>query len=108
MKTVLVLSQDSMGHGDHELGRKILATFLRKAIRLRGLSSVLLYNGGVKLLAPDSPFLAELRELEEEGIDLLPCGTCLEHFGLTPAAGRVSNMDEILDEIRRAEKVVTL
>jgi hypothetical protein len=62
----------------------------------------------VKLTGPDSPVLAELRSLEERGVDLVPCGTCLTHFGITPAVGKVADMDAIVQEIGRAAKVVTL
>ncbi|MCC6406945.1 MAG: DsrE family protein [Planctomycetes bacterium] len=108
MRTVVVLNQDQMGHGDRELGRKILATFLRKAIALEGLDAIVLYNSGVKLLAPDSPVLAELTLLAERGIDLVPCGTCVQHFGLTLATAKTSDMDTILRELAAAEKVITL
>ncbi|MBI5435288.1 MAG: sulfurtransferase-like selenium metabolism protein YedF [Planctomycetes bacterium] len=108
MRTVVVLNQDQMGHGDRDLGRKILATFLRKAIALEGLDAIVLYNSGVKLLAPDSPVLAELTLLAERGIDLVPCGTCVQHFGLTLATAKTSDMDTILRELAVAEKVITL
>lgn len=108
METVVVLNQDQMGHGDRALGQKILGTFLKKSIRLSGFTSIVFFNSGVKLVAADSPVLAELRALEERGVDLVPCGTCLQHFGVTPAVGKVSDMDTILTELDRAEKVVTL
>jgi hypothetical protein len=62
----------------------------------------------VKLLAAGSPALAELSLLEEGGVDLLPCGTCVEHFGVDLAVGEVSSMDEIIKELDQAEKVITL
>jgi hypothetical protein len=108
MRTIVVLNQDQMGHGDRELGRKILATFLRKAIALEGLDAIVLYNSGVKLLVKDSPVLAELALLAERGIDLVPCGTCVQHFGIELAAGKTSDMDTILRELSAAEKVITL
>lgn len=108
MHTVVVLNQDQMGHGDRELGRRILATFLRKAITLDGLDAIVLYNSGVKLLAKDSPVLAELTLLSEHGVDLVPCGTCVQHFGLELATGKTSDMDTILRELSAAQKVITL
>lgn len=108
MRTVVVLNQDQMGHGDRELGRRILATFLRKAPALEGLDALVFYNAGVKLLAADSPLLPELTLLAERGVDLLPCGTCLQHFGLQPALGHASDMDSILRELAAAQKVITL
>jgi len=108
VKTVIVLNQDQMGHGSRELGQKILATFLRKLPSMQSATAIVFYNSGVQLLTETSPVLAELRELDEHGIDLMPCGTCVEHFGITVAAGHVSNMDAIVSEIAQADKVVTL
>jgi hypothetical protein len=108
MRTILVLSRDQMGHGDAALGQKILGTFLRKAIALGNLTAIVLFNSGVRLVASDSPVLTELTQLHEEGVDLRPCGTCLDFYQLQPAVGHVSNMDEIIAELARAEKVITL
>lgn len=108
MDTIVVINQDQMGHGDRALGQKILATFLKKSIALPGFTAIVFYNGGVKLVGPESPVLAELRALEERGVDLVPCGTCLGHFGITPSVGKTADMDTILLEIGRAKKVVTL
>ena len=108
MKTVVVLNHEHMGGGDADLGARILKTFLQKARALRGLDALLLYNAGVKLVAEDSPIRAELTLLEEDGVDIVPCGTCLQHYGVTPAVGEVSSMDEIIAEMNRAKKVVTL
>ncbi len=108
MATVVVCNQDQMGHGDRALGQKILGTFLKKSIRLPEFTAIVFYNHGVRLVGPDSPVLAELQALEERGVDLVPCGTCLQALGITPKVGKVSDMDTILDEIGRAQKVVTL
>ena len=108
METVLVLNQDQMGHGDRALCQKVLGTFLKKAIALHGLTAIVFYASGVKLVAADSPVLTELRLLEERGIDMIPCGTCINHYGVTPAVGKVSDMDTVMAEIARAAKVITI
>ena len=110
MKTVLVLGHDGMGHGDSDLGRKILANFLRKSGAIRELTAVVLFNAGVKLAAEGSPVLAELHQLHEGGVDVKPCGTCVDAFQLRDKiqVGAVSNMDEIVSELNAAEKVITL
>jgi len=108
MDTIVVLNQDQMGHGDRALGQKVLGTFLRKSIALPEFRAILFYNAGAKLVAADSPVLAELRLLEERGVDLVPCGTCLAHYGVTPAVGKVADMDAIVREMGRAAKVITL
>ena len=108
MNTVIVLNHDQMGHGDAELGQKILGTFLRKLPSLHEVSAIALYNSGVKLLVKGSPVLAELSMLEENGVDLYPCGTCVNHYGVELAAGEITTMDQIVQELDKAEKVITL
>lgn len=110
MRTVLLLGHDGMGHGDAELGRRILATFFRKSVAIRDLHAVLLYNAGVRLAAEGSPVLTELRQLHDNGVDISPCATCVDHFGLRDriAVGEIGTMDGIVDELNRAEKVITL
>ena len=108
MKTVVVLNNEQMGHGDRDLGHRILKTFLQKVRALRDLEAVVFFNSGVKLVAADSPVRAELTLLAEQGIDVVPCGTCLQHYAVEPAVGAVGSMDEILAEMNRAEKVITL
>lgn len=110
MRTVLFLNHDAFGHGDDGLGQKVLGTFLRKSIAFRNLHAVLLANSGVKLAAEGSPVLVELHQLHENGVDILPCGTCVDHYGLREMiqVGRISNMDELISEMDQAEKVITL
>jgi hypothetical protein len=108
MSTILVLARAQMGDGDRSLGQKILGTFLRKAPALEGLRAILFYNDGVRLVADGSPVLAELQLLEERGVDLIPCGTCLEFHGLQPRVGKVGSMDQIVQEMGRAAKVIAI
>lgn len=108
MNTVLFLNKDRMGHGDDALGARILKTFLQKAIALKGLEAVLMVNSAVKLTARDSHVLGELTMLEENGVEMVPCGTCLEHHGVDPAVGRVGSMDGIVKALGDAAKVIQL
>ena len=42
MKTVVVINGDQMGHGDRELGRKLLATCLRKLGNSKDVEAIVL------------------------------------------------------------------
>ena len=110
MGTVLVLRTDQMGEGDPELGTKILGTCLRKLASFGDLEAIVLYNSGVHLATRGSPVAADLVLLDERGVDVLPCGTCVEHYGLQDHLlfERVSSMDEILATLAGADKVITL
>ncbi len=109
--TVVIVSAEQMGRGDDGLGAKLLANFLRT---LAGLEprpdAIVFYNAGVKLLGPGSTSLDALRQLDERGVDLLACVTCLEFFDLTKKieVGQVSNMREIVQRTLGASKVVTV
>ncbi len=109
--TVVVVSADRMGRGDDGLGATLLANFLRT---LTGIEpkpdAMVFYNAAVKLLGPDSASLDALRQLDDAGVDLLACVTCLEFFDLTKRieVGHVSNMREIVQRILAASKVVTV
>lgn len=108
MTTAVLLNHDHMGHGDRELGVRILKTFLQKARGLKDLEEILLVNSGVRLLSADSPVITELHLLQEHGVDVIACGTCVEHFGIDLAEGHAGSMDGIVAAMQAADKVITL
>ena len=107
---VVIVNGPGMGRNDVEVGRKTLGKFFRKLGFLEVAAKIIFYNEGVKLLAEESPFLADLTLLEERGVELLACGTCLDHFNLMEKlkVGRATTMDEVVDIMTKADKVVTL
>ncbi len=110
-ETVVVVNGDSMGTGDVALGRKLLGNFLRTLIDLEPKpGATIFYNTAVKLLSALTPFRSELKALEDAGVDLLGCGTCLDHFGLVDklVVGEVSNMRAIAARLLAARSVVTV
>ena len=46
--------------------------------------------------------------MKERGTEILTCGTCLNHYGLTEklAVGEVTNMYEITQRLMEAGKIV--
>lgn len=109
--TVVVLNSRRMGHGDDGLGEKLLASFLRTLTTLDSKpEAIVFYNAAVQLLGPGSAVLEPLKQLDDAGVDLLACVTCLEFFSLTETiqAGQVSNMREIAQRLVAAEKVIAV
>lgn len=45
--------------------------------------TMLFYNGGAFITCEGSQSLEDLKALEEQGVKILTCGTCLNHYGLT-------------------------
>ncbi len=108
---VLVVSSDTMGRGDAELGNILVRGFFHTLGEIHPLpQTIILLNSGVKLACQGSPVLDDLCTLEAEGIEMLVCGTCLGYFELTQtlAAGQVSNMYDIAETMLGAGKVVNL
>ncbi len=108
---VLVVSSDTMGRGDAELGNILVRGFFHTLGEIHPLpQTIVLLNSGVKLACQGSPVLDDLCTLEAEGIEMLVCGTCLGYFDLTLtlAAGQVSNMYDIAETMLGAGKVVNL
>jgi len=109
-KTILI-NHCYLGHGDNELGAKLMGNFLRKlALAEERPSRIIFYNSGVHLVAEGSPVLDALEELAKQGVELLACGTCLTHFGLLDKlrAGRQTDMQEIVACLTGAGSVVTV
>jgi selenium metabolism protein YedF len=109
--TVFVMHAAELGRGDDALGAKLAGSFLRTLASVEPKpDAIVFYNAAVKLLAPESPVLEPLRHLDDAGVDLLACVTCLEHFQLTDrlALGEVSNMRDIVQRMNAAAKVVTV
>ncbi len=108
---VVVVQGEMMGRGDDALGAKLLGSFLRTLATAPPFpEAIVFYNAAVRLLGPDSPHLEPLRSLDDGGVDLLACVTCLEHYGLTErlAVGTVSNMRDIVGLLAAASKVITI
>lgn len=111
MKKVVVINSDKMGQGDEELGSRLMRNFLAKLIdEERKPHLIVLYNSGVKLAARGSPVLESLQSLENLGVTVISCGTCVNFYGLAEQmqAGRVTNMPEIVKVLTLAETTVTL
>lgn len=106
---VVYVSSEGMGNGDEELGRILMAAFLDTLGQFKGeISHVIFINGGAKLTAAGSGVLAQIRQLEELGAEVLVCGTCLNHFGIKEqlAVGSVSNMVAILEALTGAGRII--
>jgi selenium metabolism protein YedF len=109
--TVVVLSGERMGRGDDELGGILMRTFFHTLTEVEPLPDVLIfYNTGVRLAVEGSPVLDDLRVLEEQGVQLLVCGTCLGYFDLKEqlAVGVISNMYTIAETLLDAGRVLNM
>jgi selenium metabolism protein YedF len=106
---VVVLADNRMGRGDDVLGDVLIRAFIHTLAQLKPLpATIICYNAGVKLAVKDSTILDDLQQLAQAGVDILVCGTCVNYFGLGDqiAAGRISNMYDILETMAGAARLV--
>lgn len=108
-KTVVVFSSDKMGEGDEKLGRILMKGFIYALTEQDQLpETILLYNNGAKLSVEGADSLVDFKLLESQGVEILTCGTCLNHYGLTEklGVGSVTNMYVIVEKQMQATKIV--
>lgn len=111
MKTVILFTRNGLGEGPEGLQQALVVKYLSLlAQEEQKPSQILFYTEGVKLVCEGSPVLGWLRNLEEAGVELIVCSTCLEYFGLTDQVrvGKVGGMFGILEAMQKADKVISL
>lgn len=106
---VVVISSKCMGEGDEVLGANLMKAYIYALTQLDTLpSTILFYNGGAYHTVEGSVSLDDLKSLEKAGVEILTCGTCLNHYGIQDklAVGSVTNMYEIANRMANATVVV--
>ena len=107
--TTVVIASDKMGDGDEKLGHLLMKGFIYALTEQEILpQTVLLYNTGAYLSTETSESIADLKYLEAQGVEVLTCGTCLNHYGLAEklAVGSATNMYVIVEKQLEATKLV--
>ena len=107
--TVVVVSADHMGEGDEALGKILLKGFLFALTQQETLpKTILFYNSGAFVTCEGSASLEDLKKLEEQGVEILTCGTCLNHYGLTEKlqVGSVTNRYVIVEKQMLSTRII--
>ncbi|MFW5635950.1 MAG: sulfurtransferase-like selenium metabolism protein YedF [Thermodesulfobacteriota bacterium] len=110
-KIMVMCATDRIGFGDDELGLKLMVNFVRTLNEMgTELWRLVLVNNGVKLAIEGSEVLEDLQVYEKEGLKILVCGTCLDHFNLLEKkrVGETTNMLDIVTAMQVADKVVSI
>jgi selenium metabolism protein YedF len=109
--TAILITRNGMGEGEKEL-QQILMSIYFKMLKENDFTpgAICFYGDGVKLVVEGSTFLDILHELEEKGIRLIVCMTCLKYFNLENKVkvGIVGGMNDIVLAQWMADKVITL
>jgi intracellular sulfur oxidation DsrE/DsrF family protein len=100
-----------MGKAEPELSHKLIGTYLQLLSDHQiHPAAICFYTEGVKLVTEGSPVIDILKALENQGVRLIACQTCLSYFGLLELlrVGIVGGMTDILDAQLKAQKVITI
>lgn len=111
MKIMVMIATDRLGYGDDELGLKLIINFIRTLKEMGpDLWRLVFVNNGVKLTIQGSEVLPELKQLQDNGLQILVCGTCLTHFDLLEhkQVGETTNMLDIITAMQLADKVINI
>ena len=106
---VVVIKSEFMGEGDSELGKVLIKGFIYALSQQDELpQTMLFYNGGAKITSEGSESIEDLKALEEKGVKIFTCGTCLNYYGLTEklCVGEATNMYEITKKMTEASLIV--
>jgi hypothetical protein len=112
--TIILVKQEGLGSvapEDKSFGREMFDRFIHS---LEGQTekprAICLYTLGVKLACAGSPAVSALKMIQELGVRVLLCQTCLQHYCLLDRVevGELSNMTEISKLLMESDHVVTV
>lgn len=110
-KIMVMITTDRMGYGDEVLGKKLMTNFINTLNEMGPeLWRLVLVNNGVRLAVTGSDVLSALQQLEKDGLAVLVCGTCLDHYGLMgeKQAGQTTNMLDIVTAMQLADQIINI
>ncbi|MGE0089894.1 MAG: sulfurtransferase-like selenium metabolism protein YedF [Bacteroidales bacterium] len=106
---VISFQKNKLGEGSDELGTILAKAFINTLPEIDVKPKKLVFlNSGIYLTLKDSTVIDTLKKLEQMGIEILVCGTCLDYFKKKEelGVGIVSNMYVILETLSKASKVI--
>jgi len=106
-----VFGQDKLGKGSDDLGKILMKGFIYAISEKKPYPNFLIFlNSGVKLTTSGSESLDDLKKLEDAGVKIVSCGTCLDFFEIKGnlEVGIISNMYEIVDIIAESDNAVMI
>lgn len=107
----ILVKSPYFGQGDDELGAILMRSFFYTLTEMGPeLKHLIFMNGGIHLTTEESPILDHLQFLQQKGVQILSCGTCLDFFGKKDQllVGQVTNMFTATEILTNAGKTLVL
>lgn len=111
IKVAILIKSSLFGQGEPELGQILMKSFLFSLNELEDqIGHLIFMNTGVQLTTSSSPVLEYLQSLEQKGVEILSCGTCLDYYQVKDqlAVGKVTNMYSAVEIMTGADRVITI
>jgi len=108
---VIVFNNNGMGNAAPELSQILAFNYLKLLNEEKQLpSAILFYTEGVRLCCEGSNVIDSLKQLEQKGVKLVACTTCLNFYSIKDKlfVGNAGTMADILLYQLNAEKVISL
>jgi selenium metabolism protein YedF len=107
--TIIAIFKNKLGDGPEDLSLLLMKSFINSLpdIAIKP-TTIIFMNSGIFLALKDSPVLTSLHKLQDAGVKILSCGTCLDYFKKKEelSAGRISNMHEIIERLTSADNII--
>jgi len=110
-RDVVFITTDRLGTGEQQLGEILMKAFLNTLWDAEPKPAKILFlNDAVRLTTEGSEVLDSLKLLEESGVEIFSCGTCLEYYQLKDKlkVGLITNMYDSVDSLLSAGKVIKI
>lgn len=105
---LLIIGTDTMGK-EEELGKILMKGFFDTMKVTKQLPHTMFFlNAGVKLTTVNEEIVPVLKSIEDMGVEIYSCGTCLKHYDLEAQlkVGKRGTTNHIVEGIQDFEKVV--
>jgi len=108
---VVVIGRNTMGDGPEELGKILIKGFIYSLTELTPPPGHLIFlNSGAYLTSSEVNTVDDLKALEQKGVEILTCGTCVNYYGLQDklAVGTITDMYGITEKMAAAANVINI
>jgi len=105
---MLIVGTDTMGK-EEELGKILMKAFFETIKVAKEFPHTIFFlNAGVKLTTTNEETVPILKGLEEMGVEIFSCGTCLKYYGLEDSlrVGRRGSTDIVVGGLKNFGKTV--
>ncbi len=102
-KEMILITSEFLGKGDDELGAILMKGFIYTLSETKPYpGAIMLINSAVKLATENEQTKQNLQRLEENGVKIMSCGTCLDFYKLKEKleVGAPANMYDIVEALK--------